>query len=208
MAALRRLQWSLEIAEAQMLKNFIARAGFAVVVTVVTTWPTAHAQPLPTAAPESAGMSSQRLANIDAFFKSEIERTRVPGAVVAIARGGKLVYFRAFGFADKDKGVAMNTETIFQLASMTKIMAAAGALQLTEQGALSLRPSISHAAFEAGGIEEVQSTVLRAAVTDSQHGGSEWHGPNRSWRRHGAVRVRDEDVVTKIATPLAVLGHT
>jgi CubicO group peptidase (beta-lactamase class C family) len=50
----------------------------------------ALAQPLPTAAPDSVGFSSQRLQNIDAFFASEMESKRVPGAVVAIARNGKL----------------------------------------------------------------------------------------------------------------------
>jgi hypothetical protein len=44
------------------------------------------AQPLPTAAPDSVGLSAERLKNIDAFFASQIERKRVPGAVVAIAR--------------------------------------------------------------------------------------------------------------------------
>ncbi len=98
----------------------------------------AFAQPLPTAAPESVGFSSTRLKNIDAFFASEIERKRVPGAVVAIARNGKLVYFKAFGQADPVKGLPMNTDTIFQLASMTKIQVAVGALALTEQGKLPL----------------------------------------------------------------------
>ena len=102
-----------------------------------------QAQPLPTAAPESVGMSSQRLARIDTFFKSEMERDRVPGAVVAIARNGKLVYFKAFGFADKAKGVAMATDTIFQLASMTKIMVAVGSLSLTEHGRLPLQSMLS-----------------------------------------------------------------
>ncbi len=101
------------------------------------------AQPLPTAAPESVGFSSQRLQNIDAFFAAEIERKRVPGAVVAIARQGKLVYFKAFGQADPIKGAAMNTDTIFQLASMTKIQAAVGALALTEQGKLPLQAKLS-----------------------------------------------------------------
>jgi len=45
-----------------------------------------HAQPLPTAAPESVGMSSERLRRIETFFAGEIERNRVSGAVVAIAR--------------------------------------------------------------------------------------------------------------------------
>ena len=94
-------------------------------------------------------MSSQRLANIDAFFKSEINRNRVPGAVVAIARNGKLAYFKAFGFADKAKGVAMSTDKIFQLALMTKPLAAMGAvgalgaLALTEQGRLPLQGKLA-----------------------------------------------------------------
>ncbi|HAA02433.1 MAG TPA: penicillin-binding protein, partial [Syntrophobacteraceae bacterium] len=97
------------------------------------------AQPLPTAAPDSVGLSAERLKNIDAFFANEIERKRVPGAVVAIARNGKLAYFKAFGQADPVKGVPMATDTIFQLASMTKIQAAVGALALTEQGKLPLQ---------------------------------------------------------------------
>ena len=123
-----------------MLK--IVNAG-AVALAAVAALGVAQAQPLPAAAPESVGMSSQRLANIEAFFKSEIERNRVPGAVVAIARNGKLVYFKAFGFVDKDKGVAMNTDAIFQLASMTKPMASVGALALTEQGRLPLQGKLS-----------------------------------------------------------------
>ena len=103
----------------------------------------AAAQPLPVAAPETLGFSSQRLANIDAFFTSEIERKRVPGAVVAIARNGKLAYFKAFGMADPTQGVPMATDTIFQLASMTKIMAAVGALTLTEQGKLPLQSRLA-----------------------------------------------------------------
>jgi CubicO group peptidase (beta-lactamase class C family) len=103
----------------------------------------ALAQPLPTAAPESVGVSSQRLKNIDTFFANEIERKRVPGAVVAIARNGKLVYFKAFGQADPVQGTPMQTDTIFQLASMTKIQAAVGALALTEQGRLPLQSKLA-----------------------------------------------------------------
>jgi CubicO group peptidase (beta-lactamase class C family) len=102
-----------------------------------------QAQPLPTAAPETVGVSSQRLQNIDAFFANEITRQRVPGAVVAIARNGKLIYFKAFGQADPVKGTPMNVDTIFQLASMTKIQAAVGALALTEQGKLPLQSKLA-----------------------------------------------------------------
>lgn len=120
-----------------MFKNFLTAA------IALTAIQTAAAQPLPAATPDSVGMSAQRLANIDTFFKSEIDKQRVPGAVVAIARNGKLVYFKAFGMADAAKGVAMQTDTIFQLASMTKIQAAVGALALTEQGRLPLQSRLT-----------------------------------------------------------------
>ena len=120
-----------------MFKNFLTTA------IAFTAIQTAAAQPLPAATPDSVGMSAQRLANIDTFFKNEIDKQRVPGAVVAIARNGKLVYFKAFGMADAGKGVAMQTDTIFQLASMTKIQAAVGALALTEQGRLPLQSRLA-----------------------------------------------------------------
>jgi CubicO group peptidase (beta-lactamase class C family) len=56
--------------------------------------------------------------------------------VVAIARRGKLVYFEAFGYRDKPAGVPMTTDTIFNIASMTKPMTAVAALQLYQQGKL------------------------------------------------------------------------
>ncbi len=85
------------------------------------------ADPLPRATPESVGMSSQRLARIDQALAAEIEKGRMPGAVVAVARRGKLVYYKAFGWLDKDAGTKMTTDAIFSIASMTKPMVAAGA---------------------------------------------------------------------------------
>ena len=121
-----------------MTKNKFAAATAALAVATL-----AQAQPLPTATPESVGMSTERLRNIETFFAGEIERNRVPGAVVAIAHQGKLVYFKAFGFADKAKNVPMATDTLFQLASMTKPMAAVGALTLTEQARLPLQSRLA-----------------------------------------------------------------
>ena len=55
----------------------------------------APSNPLPPIAPDKAGFSAAGLARIDAFFEREIAQNRVPGAVVAIARDGKLVYYKA-----------------------------------------------------------------------------------------------------------------
>src|SRR5712671_5833161 len=90
--------------------------------------------PLPRAKPEEVGLSSERLARIGETLKADIETGRIPGAVIAIARHGKLVALDAYGWRDKAADVAMTTDTIFNIASMTKPMTAVGALMLYEQG--------------------------------------------------------------------------
>lgn len=122
-----------------MIKHFV----LSIVAVAAAAMAHAEAPPLPLATPESAGFSSERLQAIDRFFAREVERDRVPGAVIAIARHGKLVYYKAFGFRNKEKGVPATTDTIFPLASMTKIMTAVGALTLTQQGELPLQSRLS-----------------------------------------------------------------
>jgi CubicO group peptidase (beta-lactamase class C family) len=94
------------------------------------------ADPLPRAKPEDVGMSSERLALIAKTVNAEIAREQLPGAVLAIARRGKLVYFETFGFRDKAAGAPMPADAIFNIASMTKPMAAVAGLQLYAQGKL------------------------------------------------------------------------
>src|SRR5438067_5806868 len=101
------------------------------------------AEPLPRATPESVGMSSKRLARLDEALNAEIEKGRMPGAVIAVARRGKLVYYKAYGWLDKDAGTKMTTDAIFSIASMTKPMVAAGALQLYERGLLQIEEPVS-----------------------------------------------------------------
>ena len=92
--------------------------------------------PLRRAKPEEVGMSSERLADIASTLNADIARGQMPGAVVAVARHGKLVYFEAFGYRDKAANAPMTTDAIFNIASMTKPMTAVAALQLYEQGKL------------------------------------------------------------------------
>lgn len=94
------------------------------------------AEPLPRAKPEAVGMSSERLALIRRQIDAEIARDQLPGAVLAIARRGKLVHFEAYGYLDKAAGIPMRTDAIFSIASMTKPMVAVAGLQLYEQGRL------------------------------------------------------------------------
>src|SRR3954452_22952299 len=58
-------------------------------------------QPLATAAPEQVGMSAERLGRITTVLKKEIADGKLPGAVVMVARKGRIVYSDAIGFQDK-----------------------------------------------------------------------------------------------------------
>ncbi|MDF0515917.1 serine hydrolase [Bradyrhizobium yuanmingense] len=117
-------------------------AMIAATIAVVTLG-AARAAPLPEASPDDVGFSKQGLARLDNFFAREIAAKRVPGAVVAIARDGKLVHYKAYGLLDPAKGTPMPLDAIFALASMTKPMAAVAGLTLMEQGRLPLQAKLS-----------------------------------------------------------------
>src|SRR5262249_46556868 len=112
--------------------------GLACIVVAVLCCPiyAFAAEEFPRAKPEEVGMSWERLAEIGKALNGEIAREQMPGAVVAIVRKGKLVFFEAFGYRDKAAGAPMTTDAIFNIASMTKPMTAVAALQLYEQGRL------------------------------------------------------------------------
>ncbi|HLG13923.1 MAG TPA: exo-beta-N-acetylmuramidase NamZ domain-containing protein [Blastocatellia bacterium] len=95
---------------------------------------------LPSASPESVGISSARLARIDEAVLASIERKETPGAVVLVARKGRIVYRKAFGNrAILPAAEPMTLDTIFDLASLTKVVATATSLMiLVERGKISL----------------------------------------------------------------------
>ena len=73
---------------------------------------TVHAQvgELPRARPEAVGMSSERLARLSAVLRADVESKRLPGAVLLVARNGKVVHYEAVGKLDPAGDVPMTTE--------------------------------------------------------------------------------------------------
>ncbi|MCC7548065.1 MAG: beta-lactamase family protein [Burkholderiales bacterium] len=103
----------------------------------------ASAAPLPEARPEDVGLSSQRLERLGTMIQQAVDSGEIPGAVVMVARKGRLVYQRAFGTQDPAHGVAMKTDAIFRIFSMTKPVVSVGAMMLVEEGRLGLHEPIS-----------------------------------------------------------------
>lgn len=97
-----------------------------------------------TGAPERSGMSSERLAALDAGIQAEIDEGRVAGVVVAIARQGKIVHNKAYGYANLETRTPMRTDHLFRLYSMTKAVASVALLQLYEQGHFQLEDPLEN----------------------------------------------------------------
>ena len=66
------------------------------------------------------GFDPVRLQRVGKVFQNYVDAKKLPGAVILIARNDKVVYFQAFGFQDREKQIAMATNSIFRIASMTK----------------------------------------------------------------------------------------
>jgi CubicO group peptidase (beta-lactamase class C family) len=99
----------------------------------------ALAQGLPKASqPEDVGFSSERLKRVTSAFQTDVDKGTIPGAVVLIARNGKVAYLEAIGFQDREKKVPMSTDAIFQIASMTKPFTSVAIMMLVEEGKILL----------------------------------------------------------------------
>src|SRR6202008_2510302 len=79
----------------------------------------AKAAPLPEAKRDDVGFSQQGLARLDDFWAREIAAKRVPGAVVAIARDGKLVQYKAYGQLDAAIGPLPPPGGVLALGALT-----------------------------------------------------------------------------------------
>ncbi|MCU0243164.1 MAG: beta-lactamase family protein [Acidobacteria bacterium] len=95
---------------------------------------------LPAAKPETVGMSSSHLARLDGLVEAAVARRDFPGAVLVVARKGKIVYRKAFGLAQTvPEPRPLTADMIFDQASVTKPVATATAVMLlVERGRIRL----------------------------------------------------------------------
>src|SRR5215217_5148822 len=116
--------------------------GVVVVVALVAQMVLAQ---LPVAKPESVSVSTERLTQMDAVINQEISNKRLPGAVVLVGCKGRIVWHKAYGSrAVEPSREPMTPDTIFDLASLTKVVATATSIMiLVERGKLRLTDPVS-----------------------------------------------------------------
>ena len=93
--------------------------------------------------PETEGISSERLKQIDANIDLWIKEEQLNGATTIILRNGKIVYYKSFGFANKQQNIPMKNDNIFRIASMTKPIISVAAMMLYEEGKFLLTDPVS-----------------------------------------------------------------
>jgi uncharacterized protein YbbC (DUF1343 family)/CubicO group peptidase (beta-lactamase class C family) len=141
-----------------------------------------HAE-LPHATPESTGMDSGHLARIDAIVAEGLAEKRMPGCVVCVGRGGKIVMLKAYGNKQlQPSELPMTTDTVFDMASITKPVATATSVMLlVERGQLKLGQRVSSIIPEFAANDKDQITIFDLlthqsgllpdnAVKDYEHG--------------------------------------
>ena len=140
--SLRHWPWSRVLLVAIFAALFASSAAHAQRAAAPTA-PAPGASSISVASPDSAGMSATRLARLTTVFRKEIEDRKLPGAVMMIARKGKLVYATALGLRDPKGAEPMRTDAIFRIYSMTKPIVSVGAMVLVEDGVLQLMDPVA-----------------------------------------------------------------
>src|SRR5579862_6109168 len=93
--------------------------------------------------PEEIGLSPERLERIRRVLRRDVERRVIPGAVMVIARGGRIGFAEACGYRDREAGAPMTMDAIFRVASMTKPVTSVAAMMLAEQGELQISAPVA-----------------------------------------------------------------
>jgi CubicO group peptidase (beta-lactamase class C family) len=93
-------------------------------------------------APPELSLSAERLKRVDTVLQTYIDDNRVAGVVALVLRDGQPVYEHAAGWADKEAGRKMTTDTIFRIASQTKAFTSTAVLSLMEEGKIGINEPV------------------------------------------------------------------
>ncbi|MGV9407719.1 serine hydrolase domain-containing protein [Streptomyces sp. NPDC003674] len=88
--------------------------------------------------PDEAGLDPKALDRLDRHFARLVDEGRLPGYLVSVARGGRVVHLTAYGHRDRAAGLPVAADTLWRIYSMTKPVTAVAVLLLVEEGRLSL----------------------------------------------------------------------
>ncbi|MCH7408745.1 serine hydrolase [Belliella sp. DSM 111904] len=95
--------------------------------------------------PESQGLDSETLSEIDKVMEAGIRKKAMPGGVVLVAKNGEVVFEKAYGYLDHQKSQPTSTSTVYDLASITKVLATTQAVMfLADRNIIDMDESLAH----------------------------------------------------------------
>lgn len=174
-------------------------------------------QSLPTASPESAGMSADVLAEIHPAMQRYVEEDTAPGILTLVARRGTVVQAGTYGWRNREAQEPMTTHTLFRLHSMTKPLTSVAVLMLYEQGKIDLDASVATylpafanqqvIANTDGDQLQFEATERPMTIRDllTHTAGLGGFGPNPISDRYQETLSQDFASVTEMAEALATL---
>lgn len=118
--------------------SILVVAAFLALVPVTASLQSQNDKPKGLSPHMVGGLAADRVAVIDSGLQRYVDDNRVAGVVALVLQDGQPVYEKAFGWADKEAGRRMTTDTIFRIASQTKALTSVAIMQLIEEGRLSL----------------------------------------------------------------------
>ena len=123
------------------------------------------AEPLPSAAPESVGISGSRLEKISEFAARHIAQGKHSGMVTMVARQGKIVHFEAAGQIGVANDAPMKKDTLFRIFSMTKPVTSVAMMILYEEGRFKLNDPVSKYLPELAALKVLNDGQLQDATS-------------------------------------------
>jgi len=120
----------------------LKRALYLIAVWFIVT-SGAFAADMPTAKPEDAGFSAEKLVALTAHFQTYVDDGKLAGLTTLIARRGKVVHFETYGDQDKAAGIETADDTLFRIFSMTKPITGTAMMMLWEEGKFKLDDPVS-----------------------------------------------------------------
>ena len=141
--------------------------GLAPILALASVAGTALAEAsFPTAGkPEDVGLSSTQLKRLEAETQKHIDAGLVPGAVMMVARRGKVAWTSVLGDRDKAANAKMQMDSIFRIYSMTKPIVSVALMQMVEEGKLQISDPVAQYLPEIGkmkvGVEKVAADGTR-----------------------------------------------
>lgn len=153
---------------------YIGGLALAVAIVIATASSIFH-KPVPKAKPiPSAGLRLNKtltnadsdipeLAGLDKKVRYYMRKWQFKGASLAITRGDSLLYAKGYGWADEEKGIPMEPGHILRMASVSKLMTAAGIMVLQDRGLLNIKDTV----FGPSGI--LKDSVFINSIKDKNH---------------------------------------